>query len=372
MKIKSVAKGFTLIELLVVVLIIGILSAIALPMYRKAVEKSRVADALSTMDAVAKSEHGWYLMNNDYTNDFGNLDIELTDANGNKADNASFSNALYTYELLDTGIIADRNNGEYSLYRDYEMQQTLCSPGTHYICEELGAFTKEPCEKVDLYWANGTSTCYASDEARCKDLYDDNMWHPDQSNPENSYCGYKDRSGSLVKINEGMVCVGASQQNCMDVIVNSGGICKANAQSACNRATFNGGICEANGTSSCRYVTVNNGGICRANISNTCSGVEININYGGTCEGKANDSCRQIQVNDGGTCLGKGEWSCKFAVINSGGKCIAEGLNSCAATYNGTGATSGCCEGTYCPGAAPRCECPNHAKMDSNGNCITA
>lgn len=67
--------GFTLIELLAVVLIIGILSAVALPQYQKAVEKARMTEAVMAVENIAKANQLYYMANGTYAKDLNDLDI---------------------------------------------------------------------------------------------------------------------------------------------------------------------------------------------------------------------------------------------------------------------------------------------------------
>lgn len=70
-------KGFTLIELMVVVLIIAILSAIALPQYRIAVEKTRITTNIPMLKALHDAIIQYYGTKGEFPTSFSKLSVTV-------------------------------------------------------------------------------------------------------------------------------------------------------------------------------------------------------------------------------------------------------------------------------------------------------
>lgn len=131
------ANGFTLIELLVVVLIMGILVAIALPQYQKAVFNSRATKAFVHVRAFDQSQADFYLIHGYYANQWDKLLI--------KSKSSCLASSVFCHWTVAKGLMFEiqiaggRPSGNY--YRWYCMAAVGNSLAENF-CSQRGSYSR--------------------------------------------------------------------------------------------------------------------------------------------------------------------------------------------------------------------------------------
>lgn len=148
-------KGFTLIELLVVVLIIGILSAVALPQYQKAVAKSRYTQLITAGKNLKDAMEVYYMANGNYPNFWHELDIQYPDCEESAAGRymlwcdkfavdmfLDVNVNLALYDMHDVADKKDRSQAKstYIVWLDHSEQpgKTECQSKISGLCQSMG------------------------------------------------------------------------------------------------------------------------------------------------------------------------------------------------------------------------------------------
>ncbi|ANV85718.1 hypothetical protein AWQ21_14105 [Picosynechococcus sp. PCC 7003] len=145
---KKADKGFTLIELLVVIIIIGILSAIALPAFLNQAAKARQSEAKQALASLNKAQQAYYLEEQEFSDTIGRLGLGLSGGTENYSYGATAANAAgagnANFDTTDSDATIFAISSDQQAVRDYVAGAVIFTEDgntttTTGLCEENDA-----------------------------------------------------------------------------------------------------------------------------------------------------------------------------------------------------------------------------------------
>ena len=373
--------GFTRVEILVVVLIIGILSAVAVPMYQGAVDKTQFSTMLSPTRSLKEAQEAVRMATGNYTTDTADLDVDLsqealsyqikTTANGDEfnvilATNDKLPNVRLARYLDENLLLQGQLHCEAKI--GDERANKLCGPlligqeikatGDGYMAYLLDEEIDQPtCDYAGKSFSTSKTKCYKDTATRCEALGMPAIAGEDQ-------CGYTHTNNKTVG-EEGLCETNGVRAGCLYSTVEEGGKCTSNNYEGCQYSVIkNGGVCEHKGTGAggCGYLTVENGGTCVA-LEGSYDGCMRGQVSGGTVfcsEGSTGYCGLTTSFDAGGVCVGNGGNACYGSSFKNGSICYANVRGTCGKysqdSYDDLYDSTSCCCGAYCPSTAPKCD----------------
>ena len=346
-KMIKTVRAFTLMELLVVVLIIGVLAAVAVPQYKKAVLKSRFKTLYPVARSLAQAQESYYLGTGDYAENLSELDVSVPgDPTGQTTTLSDGTQVKLGAEENHVYVRAEKGDNALMIYQNHSPN---FAGETHCEAKLDNTLANWLCEKgLDGTFVGNKFgySIYSLSEKTTGDL-------------ARSYYNGKGHTGEY----DGDTCVATQMGGCVRSAFTNGATCKPEGTHAsCYYSTFdNGSTCEGNARWNCSGGNVSsfsNGSTCNATYPETCDSTTFSKS---TCIGNTNDfayagssgSCYNSTFTSKSACKGEGKTGCHNSTFEDHSYCQANKSGSCA---NNTYDTTSFCTSAddYCPTGTPK------------------
>jgi prepilin-type N-terminal cleavage/methylation domain-containing protein len=123
-------KAFTLLELILVLVIVGVLSAIAIPNFTKTIERHRAQEGKGILLSLLEAQKRYEIENSEYATSLSNLDITFP--------TSQYFNAPDLGEAITQGRLAkvQRKDSSYTLF--VQADASVRCIGSTSACDKAG------------------------------------------------------------------------------------------------------------------------------------------------------------------------------------------------------------------------------------------